>query len=93
MNHYHPQNAIIKPQYCAEEHLQALVGAVAKHWQELGSEVMAFIEDQLGLAPTIRPGELAKRIAERFGISVHRRRIERALSHKKKKRSEQPRRE
>jgi transposase len=51
---------------------------------KLGSEVMAFIEDQWGLDPTIRPGELAKRIAERFGISVHRRSIERALSHKKK---------
>ena len=34
-HHDHPEDAVIKAQYRTEEHLQALVGAVAKPCQEL----------------------------------------------------------
>jgi transposase len=60
---------------------------------KLGSEVMAFIEDQCARDPAIRPRQLGEKIAEQFGITVHQRSIERALSNRKKKRSEQSRRE
>jgi transposase len=49
-------------------------------------EVMCFIEQALGEEDGLDGQELAERIAGRFGLSVHRRTVERALARAKKKR-------
>lgn len=50
--------------------------------------VLNFINNKIQNIPTIKSIELKKAIAEKFGISVHPRSIERALSLKKKRKTE-----
>jgi transposase len=52
---------------------------------KLTGEVITFIGELRGKDQAIRTTELVVRIKERFGIDVHRRSIERALSRSKKK--------
>src|SRR6266536_1403471 len=47
---------------------------------KLSGEVVAFVQAHLAADPSTRPGELVDLIAERFGIAVHPRSIERALA-------------
>jgi transposase len=47
---------------------------------KLTDEVVAFVKDRLEADPTLRPGDLVEAIAERFGIRVHPRSVERALT-------------
>ncbi len=54
---------------------------------KLSPEVMAFLQQQLVLEPALRSSELARRVGERFQLTVHPRSIERALARAKKKRS------
>jgi transposase len=51
---------------------------------KLNGIVRAFIEDLKSKDKTIRTTELVRRIKERFGIDIHRRTIERAVSSPKK---------
>ena len=44
-----------------------------------------FLEQQLVDHASLRPAEMAERITQEFGISVHPRSIERALSRRRKK--------
>jgi transposase len=53
---------------------------------KLTEEVMEFVEGLLEGSPGLASEELARRIAERFGRSVHPRSIERALERWEKKR-------
>ncbi|HUO41185.1 MAG TPA: helix-turn-helix domain-containing protein, partial [Mycobacterium sp.] len=43
-------------------------------------EVSAFAEEQLSADPALRPADLVDTIAQRFGVRVHPRSIERALT-------------
>src|SRR6266511_3301394 len=47
---------------------------------KLSAEVVEFVQAHLAADPQTRPGELVDLIAERFGIGVHPRSIERALA-------------
>jgi len=47
---------------------------------KITAEVCAFAEAQLGADPTLRPADLVSPIAERFGVRVHPRSIERAVA-------------
>ena len=47
---------------------------------KITAEVCAFAEAQLAADPTLRPADLVAPIAERFGMRVHPRSIERALA-------------
>jgi len=47
---------------------------------KLSAEVLAFARDALAADPALRPGDLVDVLAERFGIAVHPRSIERALA-------------
>ena len=47
---------------------------------KLTDEVVAFARDRMAADPSLRPGELAEPIEERFGVRVHPRSIERALA-------------
>lgn len=53
---------------------------------KITDEVMAFIEAARGLEEDLDVHELIERIAQRFGLAVHRRTVERALARSKKKR-------
>jgi transposase len=53
---------------------------------KLTAEIVAFLEDVRGTEPSLRPAELAQRVAERFATTVHPRSIERALARQEKKR-------
>jgi len=53
---------------------------------KLSAEVVAALREALTEQPELRPEDLAKLVEERFGISVHRRSIERALARQEKKR-------
>ena len=52
---------------------------------KLTGEVVSFLEQEQTADPSLRSSDLAERIATRFGISVHARSVERALT-----RSRQP---
>jgi transposase len=47
---------------------------------KLSAEVVAFAREILTADPALRPGDLVEVLAERFGITVHPRSIERALA-------------
>lgn len=47
---------------------------------KITAEVSAFAEEQLSTDPALRPADLVDTIAERFGVRVHPRSIERALT-------------
>jgi transposase len=47
---------------------------------KLSEEVLAFCREQLGADPELKPRDLVALIAERFGVQVHPRSIERALA-------------
>jgi len=53
---------------------------------KLTAEIVAFLEDARKREPSVRPAELARRVAERFTTTVHPRSIERALMRQEKKR-------
>jgi transposase len=46
---------------------------------KLTDEICAWVDEQLAGDPRLRPGQLAGRIDERFGVRAHPRSIERAL--------------
>jgi transposase len=52
---------------------------------KLSDEVVAFLLDRLKAEPGLRVAELQQRIAQRFGLTVHPRSIERALTRHRKK--------
>jgi transposase len=53
---------------------------------KLDAEVMHFLQQLRSDDATVRPTELARRVQERFGRTVHPRSIERALARQEKKR-------
>jgi transposase len=52
---------------------------------KLSAEVLTFIRQTLEAEPALRVADLPQRVAERFGLSVHLRSIERALARERKK--------
>jgi transposase len=52
---------------------------------KLGSEVMAFVAELLEREPSLTSTELAERLLDRRGLSVHPRSIERALAREEKR--------
>jgi len=79
---YHAQRAL------EEEGLPGLLPKRPgpKGARKLTEEVMAFVEELLEQGPGLDSKELARRVGDRFGLSVHRRSIERALVRREKKR-------
>ncbi len=71
-----------------EEGLPGLVskkpGPRTRH--KITAEVLAFLKDQLGKDPSLHVQQLVELVREHFGLTVHRRTIERALGGMKKKR-------
>ncbi len=55
---------------------------------KLTEEVMNFVMEELTVDTSVQAGELARRIHQRFGITVHPRSIRRALAHRKQKKTE-----
>jgi transposase len=53
---------------------------------KLSAEVVAALQEALAEQPKLRPEDLVRLVKKRFGISVHRRSIERALARQEKKR-------
>jgi hypothetical protein len=53
---------------------------------KLTPDIVAFLEAVREHEPSVRPRELARRVADRFATSVHPRSIERALARQEKKR-------
>jgi len=53
---------------------------------KLSAEVVAALREALGSDPSPSPKDLVRLVEERFGVSVHRRSIERALTRQGKKR-------
>ncbi len=53
---------------------------------KLGEAQMDFLQQALAENPTLGATELARRLEQRFGLSIHRRSVERALRRRKKKR-------
>lgn len=53
---------------------------------KLSNEVVDFLEQALSKDESLRAGDLARRVREHFGRSVHPRSIERALARREKKR-------
>ena len=53
---------------------------------KLSAEVMAVLRETLSEQPELSPEDLVRLVEKRFGISVHRRSIERALALQEKKR-------
>ena len=47
---------------------------------KLSEEILAFARQRLEAEPSLRSAELAEQIAERFGVRVHPRSVERALA-------------
>lgn len=56
---------------------------------KLSEEVVDFLVALLAETPSIRPGQLVDSVQQRFGLRVHPRSIERALSRRRKKNSSQ----
>lgn len=59
---------------------------------KLTDEVLAFVRAELATDPSLRAGQLAARVAERFGVRVHPRSIERALARDEGPTSDGPKR-
>lgn len=57
-----------------------------RHAHKLSAEVMAALREALTERPELSPDDLVRLIDQHFGISVHRRSVERALSRQEKKR-------
>jgi len=55
---------------------------------KLTDEVVAFARERLAADPALRPAGLVELIAQRFGVRVHRRSIERALARAERLESE-----
>ena len=53
---------------------------------KLDTEVMDFVQQLRNADASLRPAQLADRVGERFGRSVHPRSVERALARREKKR-------
>ena len=53
---------------------------------KLSAEVVAALHEALAQRPELTPQDLVQLVEERFGVSVHRRSIERALAREEKKR-------
>lgn len=53
---------------------------------KLTAEIVAFLHDLRDTEPSLRPRELAHRVADQFATTVHPRSIERALSRQEQKR-------
>jgi transposase len=53
---------------------------------KITGEVLAFLQQARAQDGAVRPAELARRVATRFGLTVHPRSVERALMREKKKR-------
>jgi hypothetical protein len=53
---------------------------------KLTAEIVAFLQELRDTEPSVRPRELARRVADRFATTVHPRSIERALARQEKKR-------
>lgn len=51
---------------------------------KLTEEVVEFLKGALSADPSLRPGELAAMVGDRFGVAVHPRSIERALGRARK---------
>jgi transposase len=58
---------------------------------KLDTEVMAFVQQLRDADASLRPAQLADRVRERFGRSVHPRSVERALARREKKDGGEPR--
>lgn len=56
-----------------------------QHASKLSNEVLAFIWQTLKAEPELRTADLPQRIHMQFGISIHRRSLERALKRDRKK--------
>jgi transposase len=54
---------------------------------KLTAEIVAFLALELADDPGLRPGELARRVEESFGITVHPRSVERALERARRPKS------
>jgi transposase len=54
---------------------------------KLTAEIVAFLAVALADDPDLRPGELARRVEESFGITVHPRSVERALERARRPKS------
>jgi hypothetical protein len=54
---------------------------------KLTAEIVAFLAVALADDPGLRPGELARRVEESFGITVHPRSVERALERARRPKS------
>ena len=78
---YHAQRAL------EEEGLLGLLPTRPgpKGARKLTEEVMAFVEGLVEQGPDVNSEELTRRVRERFGLSVHRRSMERALVRREKK--------
>lgn len=66
----------------SEGGLQALVPARPgpRRAHKLTEEVLVFVRERLQTDPSLRPADLVVAIAERFGVRVHPRSVERALA-------------
>ena len=54
---------------------------------KLTAEIITFVQEARAHEASLRPADLAQRVAHRFGISVHPRSIARALERQEKKRA------
>lgn len=54
---------------------------------KMSEEVVAFVEERLDTDPELRPADLVGPIAERFGVQVHPRSVERALARARRPKS------
>jgi transposase len=59
-----------------------------KHAHKLTAEVMDFVQKIRQHNPSLRTADLARRIQQRFGLTVHPRTVERALVRHQKKRQQ-----
>jgi len=56
-----------------------------KGGHKISAEVIAFVSDLKAASPELTTSQCLDAIAERFGLKVHRRSLERALARKKKR--------
>jgi hypothetical protein len=54
---------------------------------KLTDEIVAFVREQLDADASLRPGDLVEVIVQRFGVRVHPRSIERAISRAERSKS------
>ena len=73
-------------------HQRGLTGLLPKKrgphgGHKLTTEIVAFLQQARTRDASVRPADLAQQVADRFGLRVHPRSIERALERQEKKRS------